>query len=162
MQQHEYIYNFVINEINEINNNDQKHNSRLSIKVESALSSSSMPWSSLWPSVRHLLGSVESRSEGVEEGGGHVDPEAVLSGAGEPAHVCPAGLTDDEVSPLQPVSALCRDQATLGVSPDHAMTALVSLNMTGQPGRVPGLEHDGAQPARDGGGGPLQGPGDAG
>ena len=113
-------------------------------------------------SATSLLGLVKSRSEGVEEGGGHVHSEAVLSGAGEPAHVCPAGLTDDEVSPLQAVPALRRHQAALGVSPDHAVTALVSLNVTGQPGRVPGLEHDGAQPPRDGGGGPLQGPGDAG
>ena len=121
-----------------------------------------MPWSSLCPSGRHLVCSVEGRSERVEEGGGQVDPEAVLGGAGEPAHVGPAGLTDDEVRPLQSVSALSRDQVTLGVSPDHAVTPLVSLHMTGQPGRVPGLQHDGAQPARDGGGGPLQGPGDAG
>ena len=104
---------------------------------------------------------VKCRGERVEEGGGEVHSEAVLRGAGEPAHVRPAGLADDEVCSLQPVSPVSRDEAALGVSPDHAVAALVALNVTGQPGRVPGLEHDGAQPPRDGGGGPLQGPGDA-
>ena len=105
---------------------------------------------------------VKCRGERVEESGGEVHSEAVLRGAGEPAHVRPAGLADDEVCSLQPVSPVSRDEAALGVSPDHAVTAGVALNMTGQSGRVPGLEHDGAQPASDGGGRPLQGPGDAG
>ena len=105
---------------------------------------------------------VKCRSERVEESGGHVHSEPVLSSAGEPAHVCPGSLTDYEVSSLQTVPAPGRHKIALGISPNNAVTGLVSLNMTGQSGGVPRLEHDGAQPARNGGGRTLQGPRDAG
>ena len=77
----------------------------------------------------------EGRSERIEEGGDHVNPEAIVGGAGEPAHVGPVGGGYDQVTALHSVPPIATlNLLTLGISPYDAVTTSVSLHMTGQPG----------------------------
>ena len=73
----------------------------------------------------------------------------------QPAHIRPVCLTDDQVGALHPVPPNTGNSFPLCVSPRDRVTSGVSLDVTGQPGCLPGLDHDGAEPACDSWGGAL-------